>query len=257
MPALSATRPPRLWPVTSTSSRAANPTTQGVTLRGVSGSGASRTLVLADIPGLIEGAHMGVGLGHAFLRHVTRTRALIHLISGLSDDPLADYNQINQELALYDERLGQRPQLVVFNKIDQPEAQARWPEVEQALKARGVEPMAISAATHEGVTQVLQRTFALMDALPEDVPMAEALPLYELPPEEIPFTVEQVGEGEYRVAGKRIERAAAMTYWDYEEAVQRFQNTLQALGVFDALRELGIEEGDTVHIASHELEWSD
>lgn len=216
-----------------------------------------RTLVLADIPGLIEGAHMGVGLGHAFLRHVTRTRALIHLISGLSDDPLADYNQINQELALYDERLGQRPQLVVFNKIDQPEAQARWPEVEQALKARGVEPMAISAATHEGVTQVLQRTFALMDALPEDVPMAEALPLYELPPEVIPYTVEQVGEGEYRVAGKRIERAAAMTYWDYEEAVQRFQNTLQALGVFDALRELGIEEGDTVHIAGHELEWSD
>ena len=200
---------------------------------------------------------MGVGLGHAFLRHVTRTRALIHLINGLSEDPLADYNQINQELALYDERLGQRPQVVVFSKMDQPEAQARWPEVEKALQARGVQPMAISAATHDGVMKVLQRTFAVIDALPEDVPVAEALPLYELPPEEIPYTVEQVGEGEYRVSGKRIERAAAMTYWDYEEAVLRFQNTLQVLGVFDALRELGIEEGDTVHIANHELEWSD
>lgn len=216
-----------------------------------------RTLVLADIPGLIEGAHMGVGLGHAFLRHVTRTRAIVHLLDGMGDDPLADYNQINQELALYDERLGQRPQLVVYNKIDQPEAQDRWPVVEAALRARGVEPMAISAATHDGVKLLLQRLFALMDALPEEAPVAEALPIYELPPEEIPFTVEQIGDGEYRVTGKRIERAAAMTYWDYDEAVQRFQNTLQALGVFDRLREMGIQEGDTVVIADHELEWSD
>lgn len=217
-----------------------------------------RTLVLADIPGLVEGAHMGVGLGHSFLRHVTRTRAIIHLLSGLSEDPLADYNQINQELALYDERLGQRPQLAVYNKIDQPEAQEKWPAVEKALKARGVKPIAISAATHEGVNKVLQLAFGLMDSLPpEQLPVAETLPLYELPPEEIPFVVEQVGEGEFRVSGKRIERAAAMTYWDYEEAVQRFQNTLQILGVFDELRKLGIEEGDIVHIANHELEWSD
>ncbi len=217
-----------------------------------------RTLVMADIPGLVEGAHMGVGLGHSFLRHVTRTRAIIHLLNGLSEDPLADYNQINQELALYDERLGQRPQLVVFTKIDQPEAQAKWPEVEAALKARGVQPVAISAATHDGVSKVVQLAFGLVDSLPpEEAPTSEALPLYELPPEEIPFTVEQVGEGEFRVSGKRIERAAAMTYWDYEEAVQRFQNTLQFLGVFDALRKLGIEEGDIVHIANHELEWTD
>jgi GTP-binding protein len=218
-----------------------------------------RTLVWADIPGLVEGAHMGVGLGHSFLRHVTRTRAIIHLLSGLSEDPLADYNQINQELALYDERLGQRPQLVVFNKIDQPEAQAKWPAVEAALKARGVQPIAISAATHEGVQQLVRQTFALVDALPPEQLAApdDEMPVYELPPEEIPFTVEQVGEGEFRVSGKRIERAAAMTYWDYEEAVQRFQNTLEMLGVFNELRKLGIEEGDIVHIAGHELEWSD
>ena len=141
--------------------------------------------------------------------------------------------------------------------MDQPEAQARWPEIEKALQARGVQPMAISAATHEGVTVLLQRTFALVSSLPPETPSSEALPLYELPPLEIPYTVEQVGEGEFRVTGKRIERAAAMTYWDYDEAVMRFQNTLQTLGVFDALRELGIQEGDTVHIADHELEWSD
>ena len=216
-----------------------------------------RTLVFADIPGLVEGAHLGVGLGHSFLRHVTRTRALVHLVSGMSEDPLADYNQINQELALYDERLGQRPQLVAFNKMDQPEAQERWPAFQKALKRRGIEVMPLSGATHENVTLLLQRMFVLIASIPEETPLSEALPLYELPPEEIPFTVEQVGEGEFRVSGKRIERAAAMTYWDYDEAVQRFQNTLQALGVFDALRGLGVQEGDTVYIADHEMEWSD
>src|SRR5690606_13770003 len=85
-------------------------------------------LVVADIPGLVEGAHLGVGLGHSFLRHVQRTRLLVHLLNGANEDPLADYNQINQELALYDERLGERPQIVVFNKMDLPEAATRWPE---------------------------------------------------------------------------------------------------------------------------------
>ena len=104
---------------------------------------------MADIPGLIEGAHMGVGLGHSFLRHIPRTRAIIHLLNGESDAPLADYNQINLELALYDEHLGERPQMVAFTKIDQPEAQAKWPEVEAEFKPRGVQPVAISAATHD------------------------------------------------------------------------------------------------------------
>ena len=88
-----------------------------------------RDLVFADIPGLIEGAHMGVGLGHSFLRHVQRTRVLIHLLNGAGDDPLADYSQINSELALYDDNLAQKPQIVVFNKMDLPEAQARWESV--------------------------------------------------------------------------------------------------------------------------------
>jgi GTP-binding protein len=215
-------------------------------------------LVVADIPGLVEGAHMGVGLGHAFLRHVTRTQMLIHILNGASEDPLADYNQINVELSLYDEKLGKRPQIVVLNKMDIPEVAAKWEQIEAELKARGVEnPLAISAATHENVQTLVQRMFQTYAELPEEEPAPAVMPVYELPPEEVPFTVEKMDEGEYRVNGKRIERAADMTYWDYEEAVLRFQKTLDFLGITQALREAGVEEGDTVHIGEHELEWSD
>jgi GTP-binding protein len=217
-----------------------------------------RDLVVADIPGLIEGAHMGVGLGHSFLRHVQRTRVLVHLLNGANEDPIADYNQINVELALYDEKLGRRPQIVVLNKIDLPEVQKRWETIRTTLKARGVEVMAISAATQQGVGKLVQKLFQTVAELHEPEREASAaLPLYELPPEELPFEVEKIGEGEYRVSGKRIERAAAMTYWDYDEAVLRFQRTLDILGITEALRKAGIVEGDTVYIGAHELEWSD
>ncbi len=216
-------------------------------------------LVVADIPGLVEGAHMGVGLGHSFLRHVQRTRLLIHLLNGANDDPIADFNQINQELALYDEKLGERPQIVVLNKIDIPEVRARWPQIEADLKALGVEnAMAISAAAQENVTSLIQRMFAEFAALPEEAaPATEEMPVYSLPEADVSFTVEKEGEGEYRVIGKRLERAAAMTYWDYDEAILRFQRLLDTLGVTEALREAGVQEGDTVHIGDHELEWSD
>ena len=118
-----------------------------------------RDMVVADIPGLIEGAHMGVGLGHSFLRHVQRTRVLVHLLNGASEDPIADYSQINSELALYDEQLAEKPQIVVFTKMDLPEAQERWPEVKAFLNARGIEPMAISAATQQNVKALVQRIF--------------------------------------------------------------------------------------------------
>jgi GTP-binding protein len=214
-------------------------------------------LVVADIPGLIEGAHLGVGLGHAFLRHVQRTRFLVHVLNGASENPLADYNQINVELSLYDERLKDRPQIVVFNKMDLPEAQARWPAIQSELRARGVEPLAMSGATQRGVQTLVQRMFALAEALPKRRPPVET-PLYSLADAaDIPFTVARETEGVYRVSGKRIERAASMTYWEYEEAVYRFQRILETLGVTAALREAGVEEGDTVLIGTHELEWSE
>ncbi|MCB9459539.1 MAG: GTPase ObgE [Anaerolineaceae bacterium] len=215
-------------------------------------------LVFADIPGLIEGAHMGVGLGHAFLRHVQRTRMLLHVIDGSSEDPIADYSQIRSELALYDDELGTRPQIVAFNKMDLPEAQARWPEVDAKLQEQGIRAFAISAATQKDVQQLIQRVFEEISQLPVRSPkVAEALEVYELGEDEAIFEIERGPEGEYLVTGERIERAAAMTHWDYDEAIQRFQKILETLGVAEALRKAGVEPGDTVFIGDFELEWTD
>jgi GTP-binding protein len=215
-------------------------------------------LVFADIPGLIEGAHMGIGLGHAFLRHVQRTRLLIHLINGMADDPLADYNQINSELALYDDKLGKKPQIVVFTKMDLPEAQARLPEVEKALAERGVEVLPISSATRLNIDKLIKLAFQRMAELPEEPEeLVEAAPVYQLEDNEPVFTIERAEDGSYHVHGKRIERVAAMTYWDYEEAVSRFQKILETLGVSAALQKEGVQPGDTVFIGEYELEWSD
>lgn len=217
----------------------------------------NRDLVLADIPGLIEGAHLGVGLGHAFLRHVQRTRVLIHLLNGANPDPLADYNQINVELSLYDEKLGAKSQIVVFNKMDLPDAQSSWPKVQAELRQRGIEPLAISAVTQQNVRELIQRVFQAVDALPEEEAEIVEMPVYELPENEFAFTISREDDGSFRVSGKRIERAAAMTYWDYDEAIMRFQNTLETLGISEALEKAGVEVGDTVYIGNFELEWSE
>jgi GTPase len=217
-------------------------------------------LVVADIPGLIEGAHLGIGLGHSFLRHVQRTRVLVHLLNGASETVIADFSQINSELALFDESLATRPQIVVYNKLDLPDAQERWPQVQVALEARGVECFAISAATQVNIKQLTQRIFEVVATAPEIVTVLanpDAVPLYELPAEEVPFEILREGDRVFRVTGKRIERAATMTHWDYEDAVLRFQNILETLGVSAALEEAGVQVGDTVHIGDYELEWSD
>lgn len=216
-------------------------------------------LVFADIPGLIEGAHMGVGLGHSFLRHVQRTRLLIHLLDGSSENVLADFSQINTELALFDENLKQRPQIVVLNKIDLPEAQERWQSVESQLRDQGIEAMAISAATHKNTQELVQRVFQQVSTLPETIlfDISEEVPLYEMPEDQMQFEIIREPNGSFRVTGKRIERAAAMTYWDYDEAISRFQNILETLGISQALVEAGVEVGDTVYIGDYELEWSE
>ena len=215
-------------------------------------------LIFADIPGLIEGAHLGVGLGHAFLRHVQRTDIIVHILDGAAADPLADYNQIRAELALYDAKLAERPEIVVVNKLDLPETREYLDLLKESLIARGVaEPVAISALTRENVTRLVQRVFEEAAKLPRsENTVVEDLPLYEIESEEIPFELAVEG-GVYYVSGDRIERAAAMTYWDYDEAVLRFHKTLEALGVADALVKAGVREGDTVFVGEFELEWSD
>ncbi|MGD8822914.1 MAG: GTPase ObgE [Anaerolineales bacterium] len=214
-------------------------------------------LVLADIPGLIEGAHEGVGLGFAFLRHIQRTRVLIHLIDGQSDDPLADYSQINSELALFDPALGEKPQVVAINKMDLPHVQERWPNVEAAFAEKGIEVYAISGVAHTGVRDLLWRVYHILQDLGPVEMEDEDLPVYRPEPEVEAFTIEREEEGIWRIHGGQIERAAQMTYWEYDEAVRRFQFLLTRLGIEAALREAGAETGDTVRIGEYELEWVD
>lgn len=213
------------------------------------------SLVFADIPGIIEGAHQGAGLGDAFLRHIQRTKVLIHVIDGMAVDPIADFSQINSEMALYDPALKNKAQVVVFNKMDIPEVQERWPEIRDELESHGYEPMAISAMARKDLKPVLWKALELVSNAP-DPEILEEIPVYK--PEEDPrdFTIDIVEEG-YRVHGKAIERAAHMTYWEHDESVRRFQKLMTTLGVEDALRKAGIEEGDNVIIGEFELEWQE
>jgi GTPase len=214
-------------------------------------------LVLADIPGLIEGAHQGIGLGHEFLRHIQRTRVLIHLLDGMGDDPLIDFAQINTELALFDPNLSKKPQLVVFNKMDMPEVQEIWPLVQEELEMRGYETFAISAIAGTGVRQLLYRAHQVLAELPEEsVSLSEELPLYKPESDPSEFSVQRLPDG-YRVIGEAIERAAAMTYWEFDQSVRRFQRILKALGIEAALNEAGVQIGDTVYIGKFELEWAE
>jgi GTP-binding protein len=215
------------------------------------------SLVLADIPGLIEGAHMGVGLGFAFLRHVQRTRVLIHMLDGMAEDPIADFAQINSEMALFDPNLAKKPQLVVVNKIDLPDVAARWPELKRILEQKGYEPMAISAAAHTNVRELLWKTAELLKASPPHVEVpADTLPVYRAAEDPHAFTIAKTADG-YQVHGASIERSAEMTFWEYDGSVRRFQRLLETLGVEKALREAGVQEGDTVFIGDFELEWQD
>jgi GTP-binding protein len=214
------------------------------------------TLVLADLPGLIEGAHLGVGLGHDFLRHVQRTRVLIHLLDGLAEDPLLDLAQINSELALFDPALADKPQVVAFNKIDLPDVRDRWPEIKRALKRRGYEPYSISAVAGTDVRQVLYRAAQLLAEAPPS-PEPSVMPIYRLESDPRQFKINHIGK-DWHVSGEAIERAAAMTYWEEPQSIRRFQRILETLGIDDALRKAGIQNGDTVIIGSeYELEWQD
>ena len=213
------------------------------------------TMVLADIPGLIEGAAQGIGLGHDFLRHVERTRVLIHLLDGSAAEPLTDWAMINQELALYDTRLEERPQLVVLNKMDLPDAIAWEPLIEEEVAKQGYPFCSISAATGEGVRPMLYQVKQMLDETPEPEPLDETIVITPDEDEEV-FWIEPIDEG-WRVHGKRIERIAAMTYFEFEATALRFQRILESMGISEALTEAGVEPGDTVYIGDEMLEWMD
>jgi GTPase len=215
------------------------------------------TVVLADIPGLIEGASHGAGLGHDFLRHVQRTRVLIHLLDGLSEDPVADFSQINTELSLFDPNLAKKPQIVALNKVDQPEVQERLAGIQKEFKKRKMDFMTISALARMNTRDLLIKAYQTL----EKTPVAEAIempvPVYK--PKEDPreFEITREGTNEWRITGVAIERAAKMTYWEHDGSVRRFQKIMETLGLKDALRKAGVQDGDTVSIDEFELEWQE
>ncbi|MBN1993724.1 MAG: GTPase ObgE [Anaerolineae bacterium] len=213
-----------------------------------------RDLVMADIPGLIEGAHAGAGLGHQFLRHVERSRLLVHLLDGALPDPLANFDQINQELALFSQTLAQKPQLVVLNKIDLPSAQAQWPAVQARARDLDLPAFKISAATGEGVRTLVAALFERLAQLPREPLFEEEVPVFTLDQSGDYFEIHQLANG-WQVTGPRIEQLARQTFWDIDEAVMRVYQILEKMGVHEALREAGVEPGDTVFLHDVELEW--
>src|ERR671933_850419 len=224
----------------------------------------NQTFVVADIPGLIEGAHAGVGLGHDFLRHIERTRVLIHVVDAAGvegRDPLDDYHQINEELRLYRPELVDRPQVVALNKQDLPEAREQVPRLMRELGLRKDHIFPISAATGEGVGALLQEVAALLRehpnplaAQPRSVPELMTWPVPPRDPNA--FTIAKEGNA-YRVRGERIEKLVSMLNFAQEESLDRLQRVLDRSGISQALRDAGVREGDPVRIEKAELVWSE
>ena len=202
------------------------------------------------------GAAAGVGLGHDFLRHIERTRILIHLLDGAARNPLEDWTAVNQELALYGAGLETKVQLVVLNKLDLPDAVAWEPIVREEVEAAGHTFCAISAVSGQGVQAMLYQIKAILAALPP-APLTPLEPIViraATPPEY--FRVAREGAF-WRVQGVAIERIAAMTYFDFEDSAERFQRILEHMGISQALRQAGVADGDLVHIGDIELEWQE
>ncbi|WP_025728280.1 GTPase ObgE [Atopobacter phocae] len=225
----------------------------------------NRQFVLADLPGLIAGASEGVGLGIQFLRHIERTRLLLHVIDmgGLEGrDPFEDYEQINQELENYHLRLMERPMLIVANKMDMPEAAERLKQFKQRFQDKyGKEPLVyeISAHKQEGVSELLQASFDILEET-EFFPLNEeeinTFETYTLEDEK-PFELERSEDGVYVLSGAKIEKLYLMTNLDHDESVQRFSRQMRSMGVDDALREAGAQDGDAVRIKDFVFEFVD
>jgi GTP-binding protein len=216
-----------------------------------------RRPTIADVPGLIEGASAGAGLGHAFLRHVERTRVLVHVVDGAARDPEWGYGVIRDELAAHDPALLGKPTLVAFNKLDLPAAAAAWPDFRRAREREGATVVALAAATREGIAGLRERVAALLPSIDEmaEPPEPAGVVIHRIDALRDGFVVETEADGVLRVRGKRIERIAAQTDFEIEESAERFQRDLARLGIDEELRRAGIVPGDLVRIGPAELEW--
>ncbi|HKE36991.1 MAG TPA: GTPase ObgE [Candidatus Baltobacteraceae bacterium] len=211
------------------------------------------SFVMVDVPGLIEGAHEGAGLGDLFLKHVERTRALVHLLDGAKtlDEILHDKETIERELGAWNPKLLEKPTLLVLNKLDLPDAQERFEQLrEQFPEMRG-----ISAATNEGVRELIYAVWQNIEHAPMPEIVTPQPAHIELVPHDA-FRIERAKDGAFEVFGERIERLASMTNFDSDEALARFERALGKMGVEKKLRELGAVEGDTVRIGQYEFTYS-
>jgi GTP-binding protein len=209
---------------------------------------------MADIPGLIEGAHTGAGLGHDFLKHIERTRLLIHVLDTAGSegrDPVADFQATKRELSLYNPILGTMPQVIAANKMDLPESAENLHRLEEAYGDK-YEIFPVSAATGDGLDKLIYRVADLIDQIPVKEPESTSIPVIHRA--EPRFSVYRE-EGIFFVRGKEIERHVAMTDMENDEAVERLQWIIKRMGIEDELKSAGIKEGDTVKIGKFEFEY--
>ena len=220
------------------------------------GDDEDRRPTIADVPGLIEGASAGLGLGHAFLRHVERTRVLVHMVDGAARDAEWDFGVIREELRLHDPALLEKPLVVAFNKMDLPEAREAWPAFAAARRAERLPCVAITAEGGDGLEPLRA---LLAELLPDAAGLAaepepSGVVIHRLAAAGDGFTLEREDDA-FRISGKRIERIAVQTNFDIEESAGRFQRALNRLGIDGALRRAGVQPGDTVRIGRVEFEW--
>lgn len=218
------------------------------------------SFVIADIPGIIEGASQGIGLGIQFLRHIERTRLLLHVIdvSGIEGrNPVQDFNTINEELKQYSEKLSQRKQIIVANKVDSMQDETLYQELEKMAKEKGLEIYKISAATNQGVKELMIRVSKVLKTLPKEdlVEVEMQTKVYTLQEtEEISVRKE---EDIYIVSGIAVEKLMRTVNLADNESLHYFHRRLNEMGINQRLKELGIKDGDWVQISDYELEWED
>ena len=214
-----------------------------------------RQLVMAEIPGLIEGAHLGLGLGHNFLRHSERTKVFIHLIDGSSASPLDDLKQVNQELACYKQELADKPQIVVVNKIDMPEVRQRVDDLKRQLSFLERPAHFISAVSGEGVPELIKEAARLLDQMAGEVKIvAEPQVVLRPLPEDKRVVVSQE-DGVYHISSAKAEQLVVMTDMTNAEARLYLKEQLIRLGVIRALTKAGVKPGDKVLFGKVEMEW--
>lgn len=218
-----------------------------------------RRVVIADLPGLIEGASEGRGLGHAFLRHAERTRVLVAVVDGAAPDPLGEWRAVEAELAAHDPALMLRPMPMVVTKQDLPAVHASWPSIRRELRAAGIQPIAVSAHAGTGLRELraaLAGALGEADRRSAAEPIPGAVRLHRFDPLDAGWQVIAEADG-LRVRGRRIESTAARTDFGNDESRDRFQRTLERMGIDAELRRLGARSGTMVRIGSVELEWGD